>query len=263
MLKKFLIVGSKSDPASRNIVLNLMDLGGFDFHLIEGDMLKTENLDLSKISKYDFVIFTSKHKSEKHEKTLSIHAPGNFREVWGGGEKGRLCPASALFQKHLFETLALVKDDSGISRYSITHEVTHHGPLIDIPCVFIEIGGTENEWKDKAASFVIAKTIKKAIETWKENPYHEVAVGIGGPHYCPGFNRLQLTSNVAFSHIIPKYVSPITEEMIIEAINKTVEEVDFVVLDWKGLGPAEDRDEIIRILEKNYIRWKKTDEVAK
>ena len=261
MINKFLIVGSKSDTASRNIVMNLMDFGGFEFHLIDGEMLKTENLDLEKINSYDLVIFASKHKSEKKEKTLSIHAPGNFKEVWGGGESGRLGPASALFNKHFFYTLNKVREESGLLRYSVTMEVTHHGPLIERPSVFIEIGGSEEEWKDKKASFVIAKTIRDAINTWKENPYNEIAVGIGGPHYCPNFNKLQLKSNAAISHIIPKYVFPVTEEMVLESINKTVEEVDFVIIDWKGMGPAEERDKVIKILEKNYIHWKKSGDV--
>ncbi|OIO40438.1 hypothetical protein AUJ61_01955 [Candidatus Pacearchaeota archaeon CG1_02_30_18] len=142
-------------------------------------------------------------------------------------------------------------------------EVTHHGPLIDRPCVFIEIGGGEEEWKDKRASFVVAKAIRDALKNWKENPYHEIAIGIGGPHYCPSFNKVQLKSNVAISHVIPKYVSPITEEMILESINKTAEEVDFVILDWKGLGKAEERAQIIELLEKNYVSWKKTGDINK
>lgn len=262
MSNKFLIVGSKSDPASRNIVMNLMDLGNFNFHIVNEEMLKTENLDLNKINKYDFIIFASKHKSEKSEKTLSVHSPGNFREVLGGGVAGRLCPVSALFSKHMFECLNKNKEESEL-KYNITLEATHHGPLIDRPCLFIEIGGSEEEWKDKRASFVVAKAVRDAIETWKENRYHEIAVGIGGPHYAPSFNKIQLKSNVAISHIIPKYVSPITEEMILESINKTIEEVDFVVLDWKGLGKAEERDKIIEILEKNYINWKKIGEIGK
>jgi len=262
MINKFLIVGTKIDPASRNIIMNLMDLGKFNFHLIDGEMLKTENLDLSKINEYDLVIFASKHKSEKSGKTLSIHAPGNFKEVWGGGVAGRLCPTSALFSKHLFASLNKNKEESEL-RYDITMEATHHGPLIDRPSVFIEIGGSIEEWKDKKASFVVAKAIRDAIETWKENPYNEIAVGIGGPHYCPSFNKIQLNSNVAISHIIPKYVFPITEEMVLESINKTIEEVDFVVLDWKGLGKAEERDKLIEILEKNYINWKKTGDINK
>ncbi|MDP3966065.1 MAG: D-aminoacyl-tRNA deacylase [archaeon] len=259
MFTKFLVVGSRMDPASMNILTNLSDIseGKFDFYLIDGEMLDTRCLDRDKINKYDYVIFASKHKSEKINKTLSIHAPGNFREVWGGGEEGKLSPASALFQKHLFLTLKKIKDESELNRYSITLEATHHGPLIERPSVFIEIGGSEEEWRDKKASFVVAKVIKKAIETWEENPYHEIAIGIGGPHYCPAFDKLQLDSNIAISHIIPKYISPINEGMIMEAINNTVEEVDFAVLDWKGLGKAEERDEVIRILEKNYIQWKK------
>ena len=257
----FLIVGSKFDPASRNIIMNLMDLGRFNYHIIDGDMTDTKNLDETIISKYDMIIFASKHRSEKKEKTLSVHSPGNFHEIWGGGMKERLNPASALFQKHLFETLNRQVYESQLKKYNVTLECTHHGPLIDKPAVFIEIGGSEDEWKDKRASFVIAKTIREAIETYKESPYREIAIGIGGPHYCPAFNKIELNSNVAIAHIIPKYVAPINEKMILEAFNQTIEEVDFAILDWKGLGRSEERQAVINILEKNYIPWKKNTQI--
>ena len=128
---------------------------------------------------------------------------------------------------------------------------------------FVEIGGGAVEWKDRRASFVLIRALKEAIDTFKPNQYREVAVGIGGPHYCPGFNKLQLHSNVAISHVIPKYVRPITKEMIIESIEKTHEEVDFVVLDWKGLGKAEEREKVVKILEENYISYKKISEIKK
>lgn len=259
---KYLIVGSKIDPASRNIIINLMDLKrGLDYHIIDGDMLNSNNLDHELIKKFDLVIFASRHKSEKPEKTLSIHCPGNFKEIWGGGEKGRLSLGSALFNKFLFETLQREKDESKLDKYRVTLEVTHHGPLIDVPSVFIEVGGSEEEWKDRRASFVIAKTIRYAIENFKPNEYREIGIGIGGPHYCPSFNKIQSNSNAAIAHIIPKYVSPITEEMILEAINQTVEEVDFAILDWKGLGKSEDRQKVIEILDRNYINWKKSGKV--
>ena len=260
---KFIIVANKFDTAGRNILAQLLDLEPFDYSVASGDILDKKNLDLEKINKYDFVIFASKHKSEKSEKTLSVHAPGNFKEVWGGGEVGRLNPASALFQKHLFETLIKEKEKSELDRYTVTLEVTHHGPLIDRPAVFIEVGGSETEWKDKRATFVLAKTIREAIKTFKVNQHREIAIGIGGPHYCPNFNKIEEKSNVAIAHIIPKYVLPITEEMITEAINQTIEEVDFAILDWKGLGKSEDRQKIIDILEKNYIQWKKVSEIEK
>ena len=133
---KFLVVGSKNDPASRNMVLSMIDLGGFEISSIEGDMLYEKNLDLEKISKYDLIIFASKHKSEKKEKTLSIHAPGNLKEVWGGGKEGKLCPSSALFQKHLYEIINKKMKEFDLGKYKLTMEATHHGPLINKPCVF-------------------------------------------------------------------------------------------------------------------------------
>lgn len=263
MFKKYLIVASKQDKAGINITTNLSQFGEFNFHLVDGEITHTENLNLERINQFDFIIFASRHKSDIPMKTLSIHAPGNFKEVWGGGQAGRLSPSSALFNKHLFECIKKYQKEFDLSHYDVTLEVTHHGPLINKPCVFLEIGGGEEEWRDKRAAFCIAKALSEAIETFKDNPYREIAVGIGGPHYCSGFNKLQLDSNVAFAHIIPKYVSPITEEMIKEAITKTIEEVDFVVLDWKGLGNSEERQKIIDLLANNYIQYKKIQEIKK
>ena len=142
-------------------------------------------------------------------------------------------------------------------------EATHHGPLIDKPCIFIEIGSTENEWVDRRAGFVIAKTISETMKEFRENPYNEIAIAIGGPHYCPNFNGIQLKSNVAISHVVSQYAFPLTEEMIKEAVEKTEEEIDFILLDWKGLGKSEQRQEILKILDKLYLRYKRTSEVNK
>jgi D-tyrosyl-tRNA(Tyr) deacylase len=140
-------------------------------------------------------------------------------------------------------------------------EATHHGPLINKPCVYIEIGATDTEWKDTKAAFVVAKTIAETMKNFKGNKYREVAVGIGGPHYCPNFNKIQLKSNIALSHIIAQYNLPVSEEMIKEAIEKTEEEVDFVLLDWKGIGNADERKRIMEILDKNYVKYKRTGQV--
>ncbi len=277
MYKKYLVIASKDNIAGINITTQLSqfrqnpviasmdsDKPGFDFYLPEKSMLYNENLDLEKINKYDFVIFASTHKSEKGEKSLSLHAPGNWREAKLGGEPDKVCKTSALFQKQAFEKLKVNAEKYNLDKkYYVTLECTHHGPLINKPCIFIEIGSTENEWKDRRAGFVIAKTISETIRDFKINPYNEVAIGFGGPHYCPNFNKIQLKSNIAISHIIPNYVSPITEEMIKEAIEKTQEEVDLAVIDWKGLGKTDQRKKILDILDKMYIRWKRTSEVGK
>ena len=117
MYKKYLIIASKKDKAGINITTNLSQFKqnpvlssmknkpSFDFYLVEDEIIKTENLNLEKVNQYDFIIFASKHCSEKKEKALCIHAPGNWRENNLGGEVGKVCPASALFQKQMFENL--------------------------------------------------------------------------------------------------------------------------------------------------------------
>jgi D-tyrosyl-tRNA(Tyr) deacylase len=262
--RKYLIIASREDRAGMSIVEELKQFGNYDIYITEKSMLHNENLDMEKIKPYDFVIFASKHQSEKKEKTLSVHSPGNWGEAKAGGGVGKVCRSSALFNKELFEMLNHVAREHFFdSKYKVSLECTHHGPLINKPCVFIEIGSTETEWRDRKAAFIIAKAIHNTIKNFYENPYREPAIGIGGPHYCPGFNKIQLGSNVAISHVIPEYALPLTEEMVREAIEKTEEDVEFAVLDWKGLGGAESRKQITDLLDKLYIRWKKISQISK
>ncbi len=261
MYKNYLIVASKLDKAGINITTQLSQFGHFNFYLVENEIICTENLNLEKINNYDFIIFVSRHVSEKGGKTISIHTPGNWRKADFGGQEGRVCKTSALFQKQLFEKLNFNMEKFPIKGYNLTLECTHHGPLINKPCVFVEIGATETEWKDRKAGFVAAKAISEAVQEFKENPYNEVAIAIGGPHYCPSFNKIQLESNIAISQVISQYAFPLTEEMIQEAIAGTEEDVDLILIDWKGLGDAEHRDQNMQIINRFYIPKKKTSEI--
>lgn len=274
MFRKYLVVASKKDKAGINITTNLSQfrenpllstLGekpAFDFYLCEDEIINTGNLNIEKINAYDFIIFASKHKSDSNQKTLSIHNPGNFRNADYGGVPGKVCPASAVFQKFMYEKLHEVTKEYDLKDYGITLEATHHGPLINKPCLFIEIGPSEEEWNDRRAGFVIAKTISDTLKSYKENPYSEIAFAIGGPHYCPSFNEIQEKTNIAISHVIANYNAPFSEEMIKEAVDKTLEEIDFAIIDWKGIK-GEERERLIKILDKLYISYKKTSDVEK
>ena len=70
MYKKFLILASKQDEAGMNIATQLLQfrkapVSGillseekyFDVFFVENSILYEENLDLDKLSEYDFVIF--------------------------------------------------------------------------------------------------------------------------------------------------------------------------------------------------------------
>ena len=127
---KYLIVASKKDKAGINITTQLSQFGDYDFYLVDEEMIFTKNIDLEKINKYDFIIFASKHSSKKKEKTLSIHAPGNWRSADFGGESGKACPTSAMFLKQTFEILNKHAKEHELKDYKVTMECTHHGPLI-------------------------------------------------------------------------------------------------------------------------------------
>lgn len=249
---RFAIIASRKDEAGMNISRNLEKLG-IKVNYVDKEIIYAENIDKERDA--DFIIFASKHQG-RNARTLSIHAPGNWRNAELGGQQGRVCMTSALMLKHFFKILDRNKKD-----WNITLECTHHGPYIEKPCLFIEIGSNKDDWKDEEAGEIIAKTIKEAILTNAKN--YKAAVGIGGPHYCPNFNKIQLSSEIAISHIIPEYSLPLTREILEEAISKTQEKVELAILDWKGIGNSNSRQEIIRLLKEAGLDWKKTSDIEK
>lgn len=257
---KFVIIASEKDVAGKNIFKYIHENYPMLHHyLIQEDSIYAENID--KKIPGDFFIFATKHKSKEHRKNFSLHAPGNFKEAEFGGKEGEICKTSAYFLKHIFQILNS-ENEKANSDYQITLECTHHGPYLGKPCCFIEIGTTEKEWKDVEACKIIATTIKKAINTFSPQEEYKVAIGIGGPHYCPNFTKIQLYSDIAISHVIPQYVFPVTENMLKEAIEKTQEKIELVLLDWKGMNSGE-RQEVVKLLDKLKLKYKRTSEIEK
>ena len=254
MIKNPIIIASRNDLAGMNIVENLKKLGcKTKIEIIEGDLITAENID--KKYQTDFIIFASRHKSEKETKTLSVHSIGNFNDAKFGGKPGTLCLSNALINKVFFKKLNEIAKKEN-SDYELTMEATHHGPCIETPSLFIEIGSTEKQWKDKKAGKIIAETIINSVNEKLEDC--KIAFGIGGPHYCPSFNKIQLGDKIAISHVISAYSFPLTDKIIEETVSKTKEKVDFVLLDWKGLGNAESRNNILDILKKFNLKILKT-----
>jgi D-aminoacyl-tRNA deacylase len=263
---KFAVIYSKKDEAGKNIAEALKNHFLPQVPIIEfsKETINLENIDQeTELKNAELIIFASKHASAKGGKTLSIHAPGNWRNADYGGKASKVCPTSSLAIKYLFQKLnenakALTSD------YQVTLECTHHGPLISKPCLFIEVGATESEWTDRTAAGVVAKTIAD-FQNFKIDKNIKTAVGIGGPHYCPNFNKIQNSkeSNLAISHIIPEYALPLTESMIIEAIEKTKEHTDLIILDHKGCGNAESRNKLTDLLTKLGLKYQRTSDITK
>ncbi len=71
-----------------------------------------------------------------------------------------------------------------------------------------------------------------------------------------------MRTDIAISHICPKYhLSKLNEELIKQSIQKTVEKVNFIVLDWKGLGAEKQR--IVETLKNLNLEIKRTDQILR
>lgn len=192
------------------------------------------------------LVFLSRHSSAMGIPTLSVHTPGNLSEAKFGGkpEKVSISPASAM--KNALLWMAKLRDERGLN-YKVSYECTHHGPSLNVPTMFAELGSSPKQWKDTRAAEVVAHA---AMATISIGFSYSVALGIGGPHYNTKFTRMALSTPRAFGHIIPKYaLSEVDAEIIKQCVERTVETVDSVVLDWKGIKGAYKR-KIVLALEK-------------
>lgn len=264
----YAIVYSKKDEAGINIAEQLKNFFLPHVPIIElkKESIYNENIDedenFQELKNADFIIFATKHQSKEGTPSLSLHAPGNWRNADFGGKPGKICPTSSQALKFLFQRL---EENAKQENYlhKITLECTHHGPLISKPCCFIELGSSLESWKDKKGASIVAKTIAD-FQNFKPNLKLKSAISIGGPHYCPNFNKIQLNSQeYAIGHIIPEYQLPLTESMLKEALEKTKEQTDLILLDWKGCGNSESRQNIINLIEKFGLKHQRTERVEK
>ena len=262
---RFAILYSKKDIAGINIINQLKKLAfAPDMPIIEleKESIYSENIDkLPELKNIDFIIFATKHYSEKQNPSLSIHAPGNWRNADFGGKPGKACNTSSFILKYLFQQLNKIAEQEKLLDYNITLECTHHGPLINKPCCFIELGSSKEQWQEQEPAKVLAKTIL-SLQEYKPNPAWIPTIGIGGPHYCPNFNKIQLNSNYAISHVIPGYCLPLSKSLLSEAEEKTTEQIKQVIIDWKSFN-SEQRQEIINMIEKSGLKAIRTSEIDK
>ena len=266
------IISSLKDKASMNIKENLVNNFSFKkieeqfdnndvfqyeigekiikLYTVESKLIHTEDID--KRIDADLFVFISKHVAKEERKTLTAHVTGNFGKAEFGGKEKTLCMAPSSYFKDFINEVNKNSHDSG---YEVTVEVTHHGPFLEKSVLFVEIGTTEKQWEDKNAGKIIAKSTINALN--KNNNYESVFV-IGGSHYNHVANKVMLKSYFAVGHTCAKYnLENLDENLIKQAMEKTVPKAKFVLLDWKGLGKEKQR--IISILGESNIVYKRSD----
>src|SRR5690606_34003273 len=131
---------------------------------------------------HDYIIFLSRHVSKEKRKTLTAHSIGNWNEAKLGGIEGKAPPTNAIIMKETMNILLEKTKELGINNYEVTMEATHHGPLINTPSMFIETGGSIEEWEDPKAIEVLTLTIKellKRINNGSINYDKKTAIAVG------------------------------------------------------------------------------------
>ncbi len=201
------------------------------------------------------VVFISRHSSQSGKPTLSVHTTGNF----GGAELGGLprilsvAPASAM--QTALKSLRQSKQESGLG-YEVSYEGTHHGPSLNLPVMFVELGSSEQQWNDVVAAGAVGDAAMAAITDFSSASSSAV-LGIGGPHYNQKFTRMALAGEASFGHMIPKYaVSKLDSAIIAQCVDKTLEKVSSAVLDWKGIA-SQDKQTVLTGLENAGLSFEK------
>ncbi len=164
-------------------------------HLWNNDIDKTAASALG-IS-VEEVVFLSRHKAASGKRSLTVHPIGNWGRAEYGGREGTVVPSAP----HLMTSLLrqLKKEAVGLD-FDITFEVTHHGPYLETPTLFIEIGSSEATWGDRDAAQAIARSLMNV-----EVSAYPVAMGIGGGHYAPRFTESSLFRKIDFGHMLPNH----------------------------------------------------------
>ncbi len=261
-----LIVASTEDVAGMNIAQQLIAHHNFEkvsevFHQNPMYSRRVQNREvklvfvneeivntqfITKFFSPQLLVFISKHRSVSGRPTLSVHTPGNLAEAELGGIPRRVSISPASAMRDALLEMATAKEETGL-KYEVSYECTHHGPSLDVPTMFVELGSSPKQWRDQRAAEAVARAAMAAVS--KQSRYTAV-LGVGGPHYNAKFTRIALSTPTAFGHIVPKYaISRVDAEMVRQCVERNLEKVESVILDWKGIKGA-DKEELMAILNE-------------
>ena len=246
-----LIIASSEDPASTNIKNSLLEQTTWEEHgtfydfpifrhvsmnnlvivTIPDKKIRHENIDIEVHEQLHIdpkiAIFLSRHRSKMGEPTLTVHPIGNFADAEFGGQPKTLVPCAPRMMTHLLRLIKKNLQPTDLD-YKVCYEVTHHGPFLKVPSLFVEVGSTEIQWQQKEPASIIATSLFELLTTYQyeENFSKDIPVllGIGGGHYAPRFTDVVFQKNAAFGHMIPSYHidSGVIDWMIIQqAIHAT------------------------------------------
>lgn len=208
--------------------------------------------------KAELIVFLSRHSSQSAKPTLTVHTPGNFADAELGGLPRSVSVAPAVAMQTALKAMVHYQEQYGLRNYEVSYEVTHHGPSLKIPAMFVELGSSPAQWGDSVAAEAVAHSALTAIANFEApTPSCSAVLGIGGTHYNQQFTLMALMGAATFGHMIPKYaISHIDAQIIKQCVEKTLENVPYALLDWKGIK-SEDKPGLLAALETAGLPYKK------
>ena len=262
-----LIVASNKDPASLNIKNCLLNQSKWEIinTFYDNDVYKNiknkkliivtindekilhDNIEIEVQKtiglKPKQAIFISRHTSKTGNPTLTVHPIGNFNKALFGGKDKTLIKTSPILMTNLLRILKIKADENNLY-HNVCFEVTHHGPNISIPSLFIEVGSTLEEWEKISPAKVVAKTLLEYFKSdYRKKPSNDIPilVGLGGGHYAPRFTDVALEKKVAFGHMIPTYQinSGVIDDEIIDSVIKNTPNFSGIYIHKKALKKSQ------------------------
>ena len=177
------------------------------------------------------IIFLSRHKAASGRPSLTVHPIGNWGNADYGGKEAEVSGATPGWMTGLLLKIR----ENRIDGYDVCFEATHHGPFLQTPTMFLEIGSSESEWEKKEPARVL---IKSLLELQHADGIK--VIGIGGGHYTPRFTEAAFSHQVCFGHMVANYgVSVLTSALIKKAINSS--EAEGIYFHRKGMKKSEYR----------------------
>ena len=185
--------------------------------------------------KIDNIVFLSRHKAASGRPSLTVHPIGNWGSADYGGKEGEISGAAPEWMTGLLLNIR----QNRISGYDVCFEATHHGPLLETPTMFLEIGSSESEWEKKEPAEALIKSLLELKPAKGVN-----VVGIGGGHYTPRFTEAAFTHEVCFGHMVANYgVSALNPDIVTKAISRS--KAEGIYFHKKGMKKSE------------YRKWRK------
>lgn len=145
------------------------------------------------------LVFPSIHRSAKNLPGMTVHSLGNPGPTADlGGRPRTLVPSDPRSAVAVLRSMAEEAPSVGLP---VSYEATHHGPELDHPAFFVEIGAGEEGEPTPEQIRVLARSLTSIVP----DPSDRVVLGIGGGHYAPHFTELALRRRWAFGHILSRH----------------------------------------------------------